>query len=304
MNIIKPSKLKKGDTIGILSVSGGVSGQNEINKAKEFLLAQGYRVKISDTTKKHFRYMAGTDRERAKVLENFFSDDTIDAILCSRGGYGALRIIDKIDYDIIKAHPKIFVGYSDITILLAMIYKKTKLITFHGAMAKGDFGQKTINRYTKNSFFNTLEKEQKEFTPKKDFETIRKGKAEGILWGGNLASLVSLAPLDFVPDEDIILFLEDLNEPIYKIDKMLTQLLNIPKLKKNIKGILFGDFLDNGNEEQLKELMKEVSDGLKVPSSYGYRITHGKEKDTLPYGIKAKFDSITGLVSVENGYLK
>lgn len=225
MNIIKPSKLKKGDTIGILSVSGAVSDQKEIERAKDFFISQGFKVKISDTTKKHFRYMAGTDRERAKALEDFFLDGSINAILCSRGGYGTLRIIDKIDYEIIKNNPKIFVGYSDITILLAMIYKKTGLITFHGAMAKGDFGQKTINEYTKNSFFNTLQNGQKEFSADKDFETFQKGSAKGILFGGNLASLVSLSPLDFVPDEDIILFLEDLNEPVYKLDKMFTQLL-------------------------------------------------------------------------------
>ena len=304
MNIIKPSKLKSGDTIGILSVSGGVSNYENILRAKDFFVSQGFKVKISETTSKHFRYMAGTDEERVKALEDFFSDGDIDAIVCSRGGYGTLRIIDKINYDVIKNNPKIFAGYSDITILLAMIFKKTGLITFHGAMMNGDFGKEEINEYTKNSFFNTLQNEQKDFYAKDNFEVLNSGSSEGILWGGNLATLVSLIPNDFVPDEPLILFLEDLNEPVYKIDKMLTQLFNIPLIKKNVKGLVFGDFLDSGNDEQLIELLKEVSSELKVPSTFGFNITHGAEKDTLPYGVKVNFNADRGLLRVENSYLR
>lgn len=303
MNIIKPPKLKKGDTIGILSVSGGISELQNIEKAKDFFTSKGYKVKISSTTQKHFRYMAGTDEERAQALNDFFTDPSINAIVCARGGYGALRIADKIDCNIIKNNPKIFVGYSDITILLVMIYKKTKLITFHGAMAKGDFGGETINKNTKKSFFAALEGNLKEMSASDNFEVLNKGESSGILWGGNLSSLVSLPPIDFVPDENLILFLEDLNEPVYKIDKMLTQLFNIPKIKKNVKGIAFGDFLDCGNNEQLKELLKEISQKYNVPSAMGFKITHSCEKDTIPVGINVLFNAQNGLLRVENSYV-
>ncbi len=156
MKIIKPQKLKKGDTIGILAVSGAIKDFKQIENAKSFFESQGYKVKISNTCKTSHRYMAGNcDSECAKALNEFFSDKSINAILCARGGYGALRLLDKINFDIIKENPKIFAGYSDITILLNMILKKTGLITFHSAMAKGDFGE-TIEPYTKNSFFKTL----------------------------------------------------------------------------------------------------------------------------------------------------
>ena len=304
MNIIKPSKLKTGDTIGILSVSGGISNYENILRAKDFFVSQGFKIKISETTSKHFRYMAGTDEERVKALEDFFLDSEIDAIVCSRGGYGSLRIIDKINYDVIKNNPKIFVGYSDITILLSMIFKNTGLITFHGAMMNGDFGKEKINEYTKNSFFDTLQKEQKIFRAKDDFLCLNVGVSDGTLWGGNLATLVSLSPNDFVPDEPLILFLEDLNEPVYKIDKMLTQLFNIPLIRKNVKGLVLGDFLDSGNEEQLHELLKEVSLNLKIPSATGFHITHDVEKDTLPFGVQVNFNAEQGLLRVENNYLK
>ena len=304
MNIIKPSKLKSGDTIGILSVSGGISEYDNILRAKDFFVSQGFKVKISSTTSKHFRYMAGSDEERKKALEEYFSDPEIDAIVCSRGGYGTLRIVDKINYEVIKNNPKIFVGYSDITILLSMIFKKTGLITFHGAMMNGDFGKEEICDYTKNSFFQTLHSEQTDFIAKDNFEVIKHGTAKGILWGGNLASLVSMLPLDFVPDEDLILFLEDLNEPVYKIDKMLTQLFNIPKINKHVKGLAFGDFLDNGNDEQLRDLFTEISSKYSIPAATGFKFTHSKIKDTIPYGVEVLFSADECLLRVENSYLK
>lgn len=304
MNIIKPSKLKSGDTIGILSVSGGISEYDRILRAKDFLISIGFNVKISNTTTKHFRYMAGTDDERTKAIEEFFSDPEIDAIVCSRGGYGSLRIVDKINYEIIKNNPKIFVGYSDITILLSMIFYKTGLITFHGAMIKGDFGSDEICDYTNNSFFNTLQSNVKEYTAKENYQVLNRGIAKGILWGGNLASLVSMLPLNFVPNEDIILFLEDLNEPVYKIDKMLTQLFNIPEIRDHVKGLVFGDFLDNGNDEQLTELLKEISLKYSLPSSIGFNISHSKQKDTIPYGVDVLYSADEGLLRVENTYLK
>lgn len=304
MNIIKPPKLKQGDTIGILSVSGGISDYDNILRAKDYFISQGFKVKISGTTSKHFRYMAGSDDDRINALEDAFSDPEIDAIVCSRGGYGALRIVDKINYEIIKNHPKIFVGYSDITILLSMIFKQTGLITFHGAMMNGDFGKDEICDYTKNSFFNTLLSGQKEFRADENYKVINPGTAKGILWGGNLASLVSMLPLDFVPDEDIILFLEDLNEPVYKIDKMLTQLFNIPKIRKHVKGIAYGDFLDCGNDEQLMELLTEISSKYSLPASIGFKFTHSKVKDTVPYGVEVLYSSDNGLLRVENNYLK
>lgn len=286
MNIIKPKKLQKGDTIGILAVSGRIKETERIEKAKKFFELEGYNVVVSETCSSSHRYMAGgCDDDCVNAFHSFFEDKNIDAIFCARGGYGTLRLINKINWNIVKNNPKIFAGYSDITVLLAEILKKTGLITFHSAMPNGDFSQK-IEKYTKDSFFSVLKGEQKELIS--DGITYISGIAKGRLWGGNLASIVSLCGTDFVPDDDLILFLEDLNEPVYKIDKMLTQLFNVEKIRQNVKGIALGEFKDIENENWFNEVIQELSNELNIPVYGGFKITHGKIKDTLPYGIKAE----------------
>ncbi len=302
MNSIKPKKLKKGDTIGILAVSGRIKEYERIEKAADYLEKQGYKVVISNTCKTSHRYMAGnSDEECIKAFHNFFEDKNIDAILCARGGYGTLRLIDKINWKIIKNNPKIFAGYSDITTLLTMIYKKTGLITFHSAMANGDFGDE-IDEYTVKSFFNTLQGKTKEYKAYNNV-VLNKGKAKGILWGGNLSTLTALSGTNFVPDEDLILFLEDLNEPIYKIDKMLTQLFNVKEIAKNVKGIAFGEFKDIENIQMLEELEKEFVKEYNIPSCSGFRFTHNKTKDTIPVGIQAEFIANTGEIFISDEFV-
>ncbi len=300
MNIIKPKKLEKGDTIGILAVSGRIKEYENIENAKKFFLKQGYKVIISDTCKSSHRYMAGhNDEECISNLHSFFGNKEIDAILCARGGYGTLRLLDKINWEIIKNNPKIFAGYSDITILLNMIYKKTGLITFHSPMANGDFGSE-IEAYTKTQFFDCLEGKTNQI--KANGKTFYKGCAEGILWGGNLSSLTGLCGTDFVPNENLILFIEDLNEPIYKIDKMLTQLFNIEKARKNIKGIAIGEFKDIEDKEELDNLFFEFAQKLKIQMCDGFKITHNKIKDTIPVGANAILDANSGKIIIKDSY--
>ena len=302
MKIIKPQKLKKGDTIGIIAISGAIKEYEQIENAKSFFESKGYKVKISNTCKTSHRYMAGNcDDECIDVLHDYFSDKSINAILCARGGYGTLRLLDKTNFDIIKENPKIFAGYSDITILLNMIFKKTGLITFHSAMAKGDFGGE-IQPYTQNSFFKTLSGEKTEYTAENI--TLNSDKTvSGRIFGGNLASLTSLCGLDFIPSEDLILILEDLNEPIYKIDKMLTQLFNIKKARENIKAIAIGEFKDIEDIDMLNEVILEKATELNIPVCNGFKITHNKIKDTIPIGVKADFDTKNGIIKLTEPYV-
>lgn len=296
MNLIKPKKLQKGDTIGFLSVSGDIREPERIEKALNYFAEKGFNVTISETTYKKYRYMAGSDEERLNELHSFFKDDKIDAIVCTRGGYGLIRLLNKINFDIIRNNPKIIVGYSDITALLTMIYKKTGLVTFHGAMANGDFGEDEVSCFTEKSFFSLLENTKKiyDYKTQKSFRCYFAAEAKGILWGGNLATLVSLAGQDFVPDEAFILFLEDINEPAYKIDKMITQLLNIKTFRENLAGIALGKFSNVDNETYLKELFEELATKLDIPIADNFNISHEKDKYTLPIGIKCKFDSVKG----------
>lgn len=164
MNLIKPKKLEKGDTIGLLSISGEIRDRNNICKAAKYFQNLGYNTIISETTYKKFRYHAGCDEERINQLHKFFKDPDIDAIVCTRGGYGLLRMLNGINYDLIANHPKIICGYSDITALLLMIVKKSKMVCFHGAMANGDFSSDKLSDITVKSFLIHWKILQKEFS--------------------------------------------------------------------------------------------------------------------------------------------
>lgn len=296
MNIIKPKKISKGDTITIIAPSGNVKDENILN-AKIYFENKGYRVKLGNSVFNKFRYMAGTDEERAKDLTDAFLDPETDAIICARGGYGAIRILDKIDYSAISNNPKIFCGYSDITALSAIIYKKTGLVTFSSPMPKGDFQIDSINSYTEEHFWNILNGQILQIVSD-DLKSYREGHAQGILFGGNLSTMASLCGLDFIPDEPFIFFAEDLNESVYKIDRSFSQLINIDKFKNNIKALVLGDFLDVENYAQLDELFYEISANLNIPCYGGYKISHSPVKCTVPFGVEAILDE--GVISFQN----
>ncbi len=305
MNLIKPKKLQKGDTIGLLSVSGDIRDVKNIERASNYFQNLGYKVVISDSTYKKFRYHSGTDEERIKNLEDFFQNDKIDAIVCTRGGYGVLRILDKINYDIIKKHPKILCGYSDITALLLYIYKQTGMVCFHGAMANGDFGCEKISNFTEKSFFETLSSEQTlTFPAQKSGKILNKGFANGILWGGNLATIASMAGLDFLPNEKFILFIEDVNEPAYKIDRMFTQLFKVENFRKNIAGLAIGVFSDLEKKNFVDDMFKEYTKLLQIPCCDGFLISHEKDKYTLPIGVNCNFSADKKIIETTEYALK
>ncbi len=285
MNLIKPKKLEKGDTISIIAPSGGVESDENLLRATAYLKSLGYNIKWGKNVLKTNKYLAGTDNERLEDLHNAFKDKGINAIIALRGGYGAIRLINKIDYNLIKQNPKIFAGYSDITGLSAMLLKHSGLITYSAPMINGDFGIKSKDKFTIDNFFKTVATTKKQEI--KAQTILKEGKASGITFGGNLATLVSLCGLDFIPNQKFIFFAEDLNEPVYKLDKMFTQLLNIEEFRKNISGIVFGEFLDIDNDEWLNSLQKEIVQELKVPAISGLKITHAREKLTIPIGIES-----------------
>lgn len=268
-------------TIGIIALSG-VCEKEKILNAKAYFEAKGFNVKLSENIFDKERYLAGSDKKKLEELIKFFNDPKIDIIIAARGGYGAIRLVNDIDYDVIKNNPKIFCGYSDVTALLLMIYKKTGLVTYHGPMATSDFAQEPLES-NYQIFMKAINDEKLVFFGDKIYKN---GAAEGIIWGGNLATVVSLCGLDFIPQEDFIFFAEDLNEPVYKIDKMFQQLINIEKFKSQCKGIILGDFLDCGNDFWLDEYFKELAERLNIPIASGFQITHNKEKVTIPIGAK------------------
>lgn len=302
MNLIKPKKINKGDTIGILALSGAIESKGNILRAKKFFENKGFKVILSDNIFDKNRYLAGNDEKKAEELHKFFANPEVKMILCARGGYGAIRLLDKIDWNIIKNNPKIFAGYSDASAMQSMILKKTGLITFYAPMAQSDFGEVNVSKITEESFFRTLDNTKGlEIKPdNRKSKVYYQGEAKGILWGGNLATIASMCGLDFIPEDKFIFFTEDLGEDTYKIDKMMTQLLNIEKFRKNIQGIALGDFLDITNKKYFDELFQEMGGKFKVPILSGFKITHAREKITLPYGVQAEFSTENKILKIKS----
>lgn len=296
MNLIKPNKLKEGDTIAIIAPAGEVDDER-INFSEKYFKSKGYNVKFGAHLNKKRRYLAGDDNERIEDIHSAFEDSTVDAIICARGGYGAIRLINNIDYNIIRNNPKIFCGYSDITALSAMILKKAGLITFSGPMAQSDFGEENINKFTESQFWNTLTNKSSLMIQNINGKIYKSGQAKGITFGGNLSTIASLCGIDFLPDEKFIFFAEDINEDVYKIDRYFRQLLNISKFKNNISGILLGEFINNGNSTWLDELFTELSTDLNIPVYSGYQISHDKNKFTIPIGAEAELNN--GLLKIQ-----
>ena len=220
---------------------------------------------------KNIRNLTKIDENRVKYFESAFKDDEVDLVLSIRGGYGALRIVDKINYDLIK--DKFYAGSSDATILLCALNKKTNVKCFHSLMITNGFVENLEKNIEiiENDIFNL------------NIEPIKVGSARGVLWGGNLSSLVSMFSAEqYLPNEDIILFLEDLSEPSYKIDKMIYQIYRNEVLKNKIKGIIFGDFYLEENE--IMPIIEDFSGLFNVPIWITKDITHKKNNITLPFG--------------------
>ena len=307
MEKLKPKVLQKGDNIAIISPSGYVSYQEKFENAKKYFESKGYEVTVFPNAKnannKH-KYLAGEDSERLEDLQKAFEDKSIKAILTARGGYGALRLLDKIDYKMIQKNPKIFCGYSDITAYHCAIHKKTGLVTFHAPFALADFGSEQIDKFTEENFFNILTQNNINKPLHNAFEylCIQKGTVQGELIGGNLCTINSLLGTGFEPNfENKILFIEDVNEPAYKIDRMLAQ-LKLCGVFKKIKGLLVGKF--SNEEENYQEKIIDILKELQIPCGYGFSATHELQKNTLPLNVKYEINFANGEILVKENYIE
>jgi len=311
---VLPQKLHKGDTIGIISPAGAVKDEILWEPTIQYFENKGYKVKISPHAGDKNTYLAGKDEDRLSDLINFFKDDEVKAIICSRGGYGAFRLLEGIDWEIIRKNPKIFVGYSDITALLNNFTEKSGLVCFHGPLALSDFGKKEINSYTEENFWKILEGNIEipyKFENPLDYKCIISGKTRGELMGGNLAILCGLMGTPYFPNlQGKILLLEDIGEPLYKIDRMLMQ-LKLAGVFKKVAGILLGEFtsiVDADTTETNKltpvDIIKELTEGLNIPVGYGFTSSHADQKATLPLGVKYNFDSCNFKLEIIEEYLR
>lgn len=298
---IVPKRLRRGDLIGLVTPGSPVT-REQLEGAVTKLEEMGFRTTYNDSVLSEYGYFAGTDQERAHELMEMFTREDVDAIWCVRGGYGSIRILDLLDYDQIRKNPKVFIGYSDITALLASIYQETGLVTFHGPMGISDF-----NRFAVKSIKNVLLEPAPEYkypykrekdtrgNPEFDRYTLTGGEAEGVLIGGNISVLDSMIGTRFEPDfENKIVYLEEIEEKTYRVDKMVFHLLSGTNLKK-ASGIAMGVFGDcNINDEPALSLKMALDDLLKpldIPISYGFPFGHIKRMVTIPTGINAALDA-------------
>ena len=313
MRVIKPSRLKRGDVIGLVSPASTPNDMQKLDNGIRYLEKNGYRVKLGENVGKSNGYLAGSDQERANDINTMFKDKSVKAIFCIRGGYGASRILDKLDYKIIKNNPKIFVGYSDITALQIAFLQKTGLITFAGPMVATDFSSE-ISHYTEEYFWEIITSKKKlgriEQSDKSKLPGISKGNASGRILGGNISVLSALIGTEYFPDlKNRILIFEDIDEPPYKIDRILNQ-FRLLKVFKLLNGIVLGRFVDCFEHDTSKktltlgEVMEFYLKDLNIPVLYSFPHGHIKDMITVPYGINIKMNATKGFVEFTDSAVK
>lgn len=297
MKLIKPRALEFGDTIGVIAPASPPKEARYIDPAIAALKTMGFKVKLGSAARKRTGFLAGSDHERADDINRMFADKQISGILCLRGGYGAARTLDKLNYGVIKRNPKILCGFSDITALHLAIFKKSGLMTFHGPTLLTLLGPKERSDYTLTSWLRSVMVAEpygdvRRGMPKKysKARTLLKGTASGALVGGNLSIITSLVGSEYLPSfSGKILFLEDVNEAPYRVDRALTQLLLSGALR-GVKGIAIGDFGGTGDFESV---FRDRLSSLKVPVITGLPIGHIDDFATVPQGALARIEDGT-----------
>jgi len=285
----RPPALRRGDTIGVVAPASAIK-QDSLIAGCEALTRMGYKPVYEDSILKHDLYFAGTTERRLQELHSMFRRDDVRAILCARGGYGANYLVDGLDLDIIRNHPKIFIGYSDNTTLLTLLADEANLTVFHGPMAAKDFAEE--NGVDLASWESALTAATSWEVTNSGAKGLVAGTAEGIFYGGCLPMLTAtLGTRHEVKTAGTILFLEDVGSKPYQIDRMLIQLQQAGKFQ-GVRGIVFGEMNDCIQHQQqpytLEEVVLRIVGKLGIPVAYGLRSGHVNQRNiTLPIGVRA-----------------
>jgi muramoyltetrapeptide carboxypeptidase len=290
-SLTKPKRLKEGDRIALTAPAGIVYEDSEFERMKMELESFGFEVVFGEHVKEQYGYLAGTDQQRARDLNRFFEDPDIDGIVAVRGGWGCARILPYLDFEMIKNNPKVYCGFSDNTTLHMAFLHRSNLISFHGPNGTSEWTE-----LTKNSFRSVLmEGERSEFYSESEVDLVFPGINEGRLIGGNLSILTTTLGTDFQPDTTgAILFVEDIGEPVYKIDRMLVHLKQAGALD-NLNGFIFGRCTNCPDPSEshftLKQILQQHIRPLGIPAVMGMDISHDPDNFTIPQGVMARFDA-------------
>ncbi len=303
-------KLHLGDTVGLITPAGALDDEESISIAREIFEALGFNVKEGKHIRSRYGNLAGTDEERIADIHAMFGDKSVKAIVCIRGGSGTSRLLDRLDYGMIARNPKILLGYSDITALILALYAKTGLVSFHGAVGISTWTNKLAEafraQFVANNpaiFENPKSKGENVVQTKDRITTIHPGTVDAVLLGGNMTVLTGLCGSPYLPDfKDKILFMEEVDEDMERMDRMFCQLKNAGILRA-IKGFIFGKCTNckpsgGYGSVTLDQLFHDYIVPLRIPAYAGAMIGHIAEQFILPVGAKVRMDARLGTITV------
>jgi muramoyltetrapeptide carboxypeptidase len=284
---IKPRCLMPGDTVGIAAPAGPFD-PTKFMKGKAVLESMGFRTFFDEGIFQKHGFFAGTDVQRADQVNRLFADPAVQAVICARGGYGSMRILRFLDFKLIQNNPKIFVGFSDISVLLFILHARCSLVTFHGPVITtlANTDEQTIAAMLKVMTADKIF----DLKPEKGI-SLKPGVCSGVVVGGNLTTLCHLVGTPYTPNfNGKILFLEDRGEAPYRIDRMLTQ-MKLAGCFEGLKGLFLGSFEACGKLDDIFRIVQEVFNDVNIPILSGFEIGHARVNITIPIGLRATLDA-------------
>ena len=296
----RPPPLAAGARVALVCPSGPLAGPEDVARAESNARAMGWEPVPGASVLARDGYLAGTDQQRLDDFNAAARDDTIDGIWCVRGGYGAMRLLEQIQYDALRRHPKTLMGYSDITALHAAIGRRCDLVTYHAPVARAE-----LTPFTRDSLERAVVRQVDSCGATTGAHALRGGRAHGRVVGGNLALLAALAGTAFAPDyDDAIIVIEDVNEDVYRIERMLLT-LRLGDAFATCRGLVFGAFTntpeqrpDHGGARPLAAVLQEVADTLRVPCISGVPVGHIDDQWTVGLGAQGELDADACLLRI------
>ncbi len=306
-NLVIPETLKKGDKVGLICPSSCVRDINTLTEGIKYIESLGFEVVVGESCTSKYGYLAGSDEVRANDVNKMFADVTIKGIFCARGGYGVHRILDKIDFAMIKENPKFFCGYSDITGLHLALNQICGLVTYHTPMATTEFYKKqddlTACDFERIVYEGVTLRELENIPRENKVKTLNKGLGIGVLVGGNLSLVVDLIGTPYEVDtKGKILFLEDVEEAPYAIDRKLMQLKLAGKFD-DCTGVILGGYTDCKADDgkptlTLEEIFNDVFGDINKPVVYDFQCGHCMPTTSIPLGVEVRLDATNGKIEI------
>ena len=298
--MVVPPYIQPGDRIGIVSPSGSFE-RERLRPGLSYLRNRGFRVRVGSAVYDRDRYLAGQDPDRAKDLNVMFADPEIRAVFVTRGGFGAARVLGLLDYEAIRKCPKPLVGFSDTTAIQMGIYGRTGMVSYSGVTLCGDVAASGMPEVTETSLWNALMCGR--FEEMAGVAALRGRFAEGKLLGGCLSVIASLMGTGYMPDTSgALLFLEDVNEAPYRVDRLLTQ-LRMAGVFDRVAGVVFGRFEgcepEREEEGTVDDVLRGFSSSVAVPVFRGLQYGHCAGRRVLPIGLRAAVDGSRGTLQIE-----